>query len=79
MATNEGIQVADFNATFDSEKGEWTYEQKKTKKKDGRLKKKYHDMPRFKAILEYEGAMKKEYQSVIVSMVKDTIKYLKNA
>lgn len=46
------------------------------KKKDGTLKKKYKDLPRFKAINGYEGKFKTGYKKLMKSMVLDVSKKL---
>jgi hypothetical protein len=77
VQNDQSVQVGDFNAVFDDESKRWKYSYS-PKKKDGTLKKKYHDMPRFKMILQYEGEMKRQYAEKIKLMVQDTIKMLKN-
>jgi len=46
------------------------------KKKDGTLKKKYKDLPRFKAINGYEGKFKEGYRKILKSMILDVSKNL---
>ncbi len=57
--------------------GEWIYKSIHIKKKDGNLKKKFHDLPRYKVIYEYEGAMKKDYDKHLKKGVLEMIKKLK--
>lgn len=40
-------------------------------KKDGTLKKKYKDMPRYKCILEYEKVLNLDYEDVLKNMLYD--------
>jgi hypothetical protein len=47
------------------------------KKKNGNLKAKYKDLPRYKLIPIYEDHFKKEFNSTIVDITKDVFKFLK--
>jgi len=46
-------------------------------KKNGNLKAKYRDLPRYKIIPIYEDHFKKEFNSTIVDITKDVFKFLK--
>jgi len=41
------------------------------KRKDGKLKKKYHDLPRFPVIYKYEGDFKDSFKAMTNMLVKD--------
>lgn len=45
-----------------------------TKKKDGTLKKKYHDLPRYPVIYKYEADFKNNFQSMSNLLVMDITK-----
>ena len=52
--------------------GTWIYKantenQLKPFKKNGNLKATYKDLPRFKAIIQYEEVLNKEYQKTVIS------------
>lgn len=58
------------------EKGNWIYKanesnQLKPFKKNGSLKAVYHDLPRFKVIVEYEDQEEKDYSDLLSQAVKD--------
>ncbi len=46
------------------------------KKQDGTLKKKYKDMPRFKAIYGYENQFKSSYDKILRNMTMEISKTL---
>ena len=47
------------------------------KKKDGTLKAKYKDLPRYKLIPVYEDHFKNEFDKTLRNITKDVYKYLK--
>ena len=62
-----------------NEKGEWIYksndEKKAPFKKDGTLKAQYRDLPRYKAIIQYENILIKEYQKTVI---EESVKQMTN-
>ncbi len=59
-----------------NEKGEWIYKanesnQLKPFKKNGNLKAIYKDLPRFKAIVQFEDQEEKDYNESLSQAVKD--------
>ena len=68
------IKVGNFIAER-NEKGEWLYkaDQVKPFKKDGNLKAQYRDLPRFKAIMEYETVLNKQYQKTVIEQATKQI------
>jgi len=67
MNEPNSIEFPLFSAT-QNEKGEWIYKSKpiEPKKKDGRLKKRYKDLPRVKAIYEVEAAFSESYKKEVL-------------
>ena len=61
------IEFPLFSASQD-DKGTWIYKSKpiEAKKKNGRLKARYKDLPRVKAIYEVEGALSKAYKKEVI-------------
>lgn len=51
-------------------------EHENAKNKDGNLKKKYSDMPRYKAIFGYEKEFVSNFNTLIQNMSKDIVKEL---
>lgn len=71
------------NNTYKAEKddnGHWIYkanlEKIFTNKKI--LKKKYHELPRYKIVVEYENKFKEQYNTNTTTMVKELVKQLKD-
>lgn len=79
---NDKILCCDnkFIASLD-DKGLWVYkaiESEIFKKDTKTLKKKYHDLPRYKLVIEMEDAHKKEVESYLSEMIIQVVKKLKN-
>jgi len=72
------LKIGNFAAKL-TDKGTWIYKALAPTffKKDGALRKKYHDLPRYKVIPEYEDAAKDEYQLEMAKAVKDITDKLK--
>jgi hypothetical protein len=51
----------------------------KEKQKNGKLKKKYHDLPRFPVVYKYEADFKEGFKGMSDLLVKDIGKTLKKA
>lgn len=61
-------------------KGLWLYkavDSKLLKQDKKTLKKKYHDLPRFKVVLQYEEQFKNQFNSYVAEMAKDLTRKLK--
>lgn len=83
MKTNINGQVYKF-----SEDGSWEHLPNESslllkadgpKKKDGTLKAKYKDLPRYKLIPIYEDHFKKEFDKTLKELNKDVFKFLKDS
>ncbi len=68
----ENIKIGNFTYNKD-EKGNWLWKAESLKpfKKNGNLKSAYHDLPRFKVIVEYENREIKDFQNSLEQSVKD--------
>ena len=58
---------------YQNEKGEWLYKADNFRelKKDGSLKKKYKDLPRYDVIYEWEKEAKEEFKKTLINSVKE--------
>lgn len=68
------------------EDGSWVYKADKSsillqhenaKKKDGKLKAQYKDLPRYKLIPVYEDHFRKEFNKMLTGTTKEVLKYIK--
>ena len=68
------------------EDGSWEYQPEESslllkaenpKKKDGTLKAKYKDLPRYKLIVTYEDHFKNEFNKTLSELNKEVYKFLK--
>lgn len=78
---SDDFEVCDgkFIASRDK-KGLWIYkavDSKLLKQDKKTLKKKYHDLPRFKVIPQYEEQFKKQFNSYVAEIAKDLTRKLK--
>lgn len=64
------IKVGNFEAT-QNDKGEWIYKAENPKLKSGKLKAKYRDLPRYKAIYKIEDEYKKDFNSMLKKMFNE--------
>lgn len=61
-----------------NDKGIWIYKANEILKQDKKvLKKKYHDLPRYKIVVQYENEFKKETDNFLIELTKDLVKKLK--
>lgn len=64
------LKVGNFKAT-QNEEGEWIYKAESPKLKSGKLKAKYRDLPRYKAIYVIEDEYKKSFDSLLKDMFNE--------
>ena len=67
----DDLKIGNFTYSQDDE-GNWIYRTTKITpfKKNGSLKTQYKDLPRFKAIVEYEDREEKEFNNLLEQSIK---------
>lgn len=68
----EDLKIGNFTYNKDDQ-GNWVYKADKITpfKKNGNLKAQYKDLPRFKAIVQYENQEVKDFQNSLEQSIKD--------
>lgn len=78
--SNKEFHCCEGFVAYQNDKGVWLYKATDTQllKQDKKtLKKKYHDLPRFKVIPQYEEQFKKQFNSYVAEIAKDLTRKLK--